>query len=100
MNKLKAIIFVLSLGAIVTLQSSAGAQPCPAGCGVQKRSCVQTQRAGRLVCKRDCRANTEPTVLGACVSGCSSTYLLRGRLPHRIAASAAAATTWRRARRA
>jgi hypothetical protein len=75
MNKLTAMIFVLSLGAILALQGSARAlPPCPAGCGQQKMSCVQTARVAKLTCKKDCRENADPTGRGACMIGCSSTF--------------------------
>ena len=74
MKTLGTIVSVLSLGVIVALQGSAAALPCSAGCGQEKNACVQTARVARSACKQDCRANAEPTALGACMIGCSATY--------------------------
>ena len=68
---------VISLGLLVTLGAmptsrATAAQPCSAGCGLQKRACLQTDRLAKLACKQDCRANAEPTALGTCMRGCST----------------------------
>jgi hypothetical protein len=68
---------VISLGLLVTLGAiptsrATAAQPCPAGCGLQKRACLQTDRLAKLACKQDCRANAEPTALGTCMRACST----------------------------
>jgi len=75
MKRLGALLVVVSLGAILTLHGSASAaQPCPAGCGAQKKACVQTARVAKSTCKQDCRANADPTALGTCMQGCSGTF--------------------------
>jgi len=43
MKRLGAMLVVASLGAILALHGRASAAlPCPAGCGGQKKACVQT----------------------------------------------------------
>ena len=69
---------VISLGLLVALgvvptSRATAAQPCSAGCGLQKRACLQTDRLAKLACKQDCRANAEPTALGTCMRACSTT---------------------------
>lgn len=70
----RAILFFLSLGGIVALAATASAQTCPAGCGVQKKACLQTARMTKLACKLDCRTNSPPTGLGACMRACTDTF--------------------------
>ena len=74
MKRLGAMFVVATLGAILTLQDSArAALPCPAGCGGQKKACVQTARVAKLTCKQDCQTNSVPTAFGACMTACSGT---------------------------
>ena len=73
---MKRIVFasMLALGVMLAAGGPADAQPCPAVCGVQKRTCVQTARVAALACKETCRADRAPTALGACMRGCSSAF--------------------------
>jgi hypothetical protein len=69
---------VLVLGLVVALacipaSRAAAAQPCPAGCGVQKNTCLKTGRIAKLACKKDCHTNAGPTALGACMRACVTT---------------------------
>ena len=69
---------VIALGLLVALggippSRAAAAQPCSAGCGLQKSACLHTGRLAMLACKQDCRANAEPTALGTCVRACMTT---------------------------
>jgi hypothetical protein len=75
MKKFGAMLVVASLGAILALHGRASAAlPCPAGCGGQKKACVQTARVAKLTCKQDCQTTADPTALGACVKACSGTF--------------------------
>lgn len=74
MKKLATMIGALAIGAIVTLQGSASALPCTAGCAQEKNACRQTARLDKSACRQDCRENTPPTSLGACMIGCSTAY--------------------------
>ena len=67
-----ALGLLVALGGIPTARAAA-AQPCPAGCGLQKSACLHTGRLSMLACKQDCRANAEPTALGTCVRACMTT---------------------------
>src|SRR5262249_9243244 len=69
---------VIALGLLVIPgilpTSRATATPaCPAGCGLQKKACLQTDRLDKLVCKQDCRANAQSTELGTCMRACVAT---------------------------
>jgi len=76
MKRLGAMLVVALLGAILTVHGRASAAlPCPAGCGGQKKACVQTARVSKLTCKQDCRTNADHTALGACMQTCSGTFL-------------------------
>ena len=74
MNGLRVIAFglLVALGGLPTSRAVA-AQPCPSGCGLQKRACLHTNRLAMLACKQDCRANAEPTLLDTCVRACMTT---------------------------
>lgn len=64
-----------ALVTIPALASTAAAQTCSAGCGLQKRACLQTARTVKLSCKLDCRSNTDPSAdLGTCMQGCVATF--------------------------
>ena len=41
---------------------------------MQMKACVQTARTTKLACKIDCRTNSSPTDLGACMRGCTTTF--------------------------
>jgi hypothetical protein len=75
MKRLGAMLVVVSLGGILAVHGRASAAlPCPAGCGGQKKACVQTARVSKLTCKQDCRTNADHTALGACMQTCSGTF--------------------------
>ena len=75
MKRLGGMLVAASLGAMLMLQGGANAAlPCAAGCGAQKKACVQTAKAAKLACKEDCRTNADPTALGACTKACSATF--------------------------
>ena len=66
---------VLSLGALLVLGSTAAAQTCPAGCGLQKRACLKTARTIKLACKLECRSSADPNAdLGTCMRSCVGTF--------------------------
>jgi hypothetical protein len=75
MNGLRVIALglLVALGGLPTVRAGA-AQPCTAGCGLQKMACRQTGRLTMLACKQDCRANAEPTAQGTCVRACMTTF--------------------------
>jgi hypothetical protein len=51
MKRVGAMLVAATLGTIVMLQESASAAlPCPAGCGGQKKACVQTAKVAKLAC--------------------------------------------------
>jgi hypothetical protein len=68
------ILVSSALVAILALASTAEAQTCTSACGQQKRACLQAARTVKLACKLDCRTNTPPTALGACMRGCMATF--------------------------
>ena len=70
-------IGVAILGPVLVLGmtlAAHGAEPCPAMCGVQKSTCVQTARVTKLACRETCGATSDPATLGLCMRGCSSAF--------------------------
>lgn len=61
---------VVSISGTFLLTGDAAAQTCQSGCGLQKKACVQSARTVKLACKLDCRTNSAPVDLGACMDGC------------------------------
>jgi len=85
MKSLRVIVIAIVAGAAVPilaggayaavgLPAGTSAAQCVRGCSMQKKECIQTARTTALACKLDCRTNTAPTALGACMKGCSSTF--------------------------
>lgn len=54
--------------------SGQGMAECRVGCNAEKRECVSTARVAALACKETCRAEVEPTELGACKHTCMETF--------------------------
>lgn len=74
LNGLRVIALgLLVIPGILPTSRAAATQACPAGCGLQKKACLQTDRLDKLVCKQDCRANAQPTALGICMRACVTT---------------------------
>jgi len=71
--KARSIVGVLVVVAACLLAPARamGAQPCPTGCKMQQKACLQTARVAKLACKLDCRASAAPATLGACLRGCT-----------------------------
>ena len=67
-------VLVIVAACLLAPAGAMGAHPCPAGCGLQKKACLQTARVGKLVCKLDCRASAGPATLGACLRGCTEQF--------------------------
>ena len=67
-------VLVIVAACLLAPAGAMGAHPCPAGCGSQKKACLQTARVGKLVCKPDCRASAGPATLGACLRGCTEQF--------------------------
>ena len=74
MKSWKLVCNLVALSALLTMPAHAATQPCQAGCGLQMKACVQTARTTKLSCKMDCRTNSSPTDLGACMRGCTTTF--------------------------
>jgi len=72
--KLGRALLVLAVAGPFLLAGRADAQTCQAGCGLQKKACIQTARVTSLACKMDCRTNSSPTDLGTCMRGCTTTF--------------------------
>ena len=67
-------VLVIVAACLLAPAGAMGAHPCPAGCGSQKKACLQIARVGKLVCKLDCRASAGPATLGACLRGCTEQF--------------------------
>lgn len=67
-------VLVILAACLLPPAGALGAQPCPNGCGLQKRACLQTARVAKLACKQECRASAGPTNLGACMLGCTDQF--------------------------
>jgi hypothetical protein len=70
----KAAALCLSFGAALAVVAPAAARICRAGCGLQKRACLQTARVAALACKQDCRATVAAASLGACKRDCMDQF--------------------------
>jgi hypothetical protein len=68
------MVCAIAVAGVLALESAASAQPCTAGCGAEKRACVQTARTTKQACKTDCRAAGVPGELGACMRGCTGVF--------------------------
>jgi len=72
--KLGRVLLVIAVAGPFLLAGRVDAQTCQAGCGLQKKACLQTARVTSLACKMDCRTNSSPTDLGMCMRGCTTTF--------------------------
>ena len=64
-------IIVSTIGVLGLLYGSAHASPCTAGCGQQKRDCVQAARVAKKACKDNCRLSTDPVARRDCFHACN-----------------------------
>jgi hypothetical protein len=74
MKSLRVVGLLVAAGLFAFVGTARAAQPCPAGCGMQKKACLQTARVAKLACRLDCRATAAPANLGACVRGCADQF--------------------------
>lgn len=68
------VVGVFVAAATLVVASVVSAQPCPAGCGMQRKACLQAGRVAKLACKRGCRATAGPANLGSCMRGCADQW--------------------------
>ena len=52
----------------------ARADTCTQGCNQQNKACISVARLAQLSCKQDCRTNSAPSDLGACVQSCMEAF--------------------------
>jgi hypothetical protein len=73
MQKVIGLLF-LGIALLAASGGPASAQVCAAGCGVEAKACLKAARMTKLACTMDCRANSAPTDLGACLVGCVDAF--------------------------
>jgi hypothetical protein len=74
MKSLRVVGLLVAAGLITLAGAARAAQTCRAGCGMQKKACLQTARVAKLACKLDCRASAGPANLGTCLRGCTEQF--------------------------
>jgi hypothetical protein len=69
-----ATTLTLALAAALALPARASTdRPCGLGCFSELKACAQSARTGMMSCKMNCRQNSSPDAIGACVLGCRGT---------------------------
>jgi hypothetical protein len=74
MKSWKVLCSLVAISALLTVTAHAMTLPCQAGCGLQKKACLQSARTTKLSCNMDCRTNSSPVSLGACKRACTTTF--------------------------
>jgi hypothetical protein len=64
-------VLVVVAACLLAPAGARGAQPCPAGCGFQKKACLQTARVANRACRQGCRASSSRADQRTCARGCT-----------------------------
>jgi len=67
-------VLVVVAACLLAPAGAQGTQPCPAGCGLQKKARLQTARVASRACRQGCRASSGGVDQRTCMRGCTDQF--------------------------